>query len=177
MYLGRIVEIGDKETIFAAPRHPYTQALMAAAPVADPRARRERVVLEGDVPSPVDPPKGCAFHPRCPYAFARCRVETPVPDAARRGAIRGLSFGGLTRSRFATLGEVTPLPTCFARCVVDPHPATQWQMPTSKRRSVADLPFSGEGNRWSRSLKRMISVSKECEQINIISWKWEVSRE
>ncbi len=78
MYLGRIVEIGDKETIFAAPRHPYTQALMAAAPVADPRARRERVVLEGDVPSPVDPPKGCAFHPRCPYAFARCRVETPV---------------------------------------------------------------------------------------------------
>ncbi|MBV9113044.1 MAG: dipeptide ABC transporter ATP-binding protein [Hyphomicrobiales bacterium] len=78
MYLGRIVEIGGKERIFDAPRHPYTQALMAAAPVADPHAKRERIVLEGDVPSPLDPPKGCAFHPRCPYAFDRCRVETPV---------------------------------------------------------------------------------------------------
>jgi oligopeptide/dipeptide ABC transporter ATP-binding protein len=78
MYLGRIVEIGDKDRIFSAPQHPYTQALMAAAPVADPRAKRERIVLEGDVPSPLDPPKGCALHPRCPYAFDRCRVETPV---------------------------------------------------------------------------------------------------
>ena len=84
MYLGRIVEIGDKTTIFAAPRHPYTQALMAAAPIADPRAKRERIVLEGDVPSPLDPPKGCAFHPRCPFAFDRCRVESPV--LTRRGA-------------------------------------------------------------------------------------------
>jgi peptide/nickel transport system ATP-binding protein len=78
MYLGRIVEIGDKRSIFATPRHPYTQALIAAAPVADPRAKRDRIVLEGDVPSPLDPPQGCAFHPRCPYAFARCRVEGPV---------------------------------------------------------------------------------------------------
>jgi oligopeptide/dipeptide ABC transporter ATP-binding protein len=78
MYLGRIVEIGDKQSVFAAPRHPYTQALIAAAPIADPRGRRERIVLEGDIPSPLDPPKGCAFHPRCPYAFARCRIEQPV---------------------------------------------------------------------------------------------------
>jgi oligopeptide/dipeptide ABC transporter ATP-binding protein len=78
MYLGRIVEIGDNRTIFSAPRHPYTQALIAAAPVADPHVRRERIVLEGEVPSPLDPPTGCAFHPRCPFAFERCFVETPM---------------------------------------------------------------------------------------------------
>jgi oligopeptide/dipeptide ABC transporter ATP-binding protein len=78
MYLGRIVEIGDKRAIFSAPCHPYTQALIAAAPVADPRAKRREIVLEGDVPSPLGPPIGCAFHPRCPYAFERCRVEAPL---------------------------------------------------------------------------------------------------
>ena len=77
MYLGRIVEIGGNRTIFSTPHHPYTQALIAAAPVADPHARRERIVLEGEVPSPLDPPKGCAFHPRCPFAFERCTVESP----------------------------------------------------------------------------------------------------
>jgi peptide/nickel transport system ATP-binding protein len=77
MYLGRIVEIGENRTIFSSPSHPYTQALIAAAPVANPHAKRERMVLEGEVPSPLDPPKGCAFHPRCPFAFERCSVEIP----------------------------------------------------------------------------------------------------
>jgi oligopeptide/dipeptide ABC transporter ATP-binding protein len=80
MYLGRVVEVGGKEAVLEAPQHPYTRALIAAAPVADPRARRgaERVVLEGDVPSPVDPPPGCRFHTRCPHAVGRCREEEPV---------------------------------------------------------------------------------------------------
>ena len=78
MYLGRIVELADKNALFAKPRHPYTEALLSAAPVPDPRAKRERLIIEGDVPSPIDPPKGCHFHTRCPFAEARCRQETPV---------------------------------------------------------------------------------------------------
>jgi oligopeptide transport system ATP-binding protein len=77
MYLGRIVELSTKERIFSRPLHPYTEALMAAAPIADPRARRERLVIEGDVPSPMNPPPGCHFHTRCPYAVPRCKAEDP----------------------------------------------------------------------------------------------------
>ena len=78
MYLGRIVEYADKTTLFTRPRHPYTEALLSAVPVPDPRIRRKKVVLEGDVPSPVRPPPGCRFHTRCPLAEARCRQETPT---------------------------------------------------------------------------------------------------
>ena len=85
MYLGRIVEIASKDALFETPLHPYTQALMAAAPIPDPHVARERIVLQGDVPSPINPPPGCAFHTRCPHAFARCKVETPVLKAAADG--------------------------------------------------------------------------------------------
>src|SRR3954470_10925112 len=78
MYLGRIVEIADKAELFANPRHPYTQALLASVPVANPKVRKLAPMIDGDVPSPINPPSGCAFHTRCRYAFERCRVERPV---------------------------------------------------------------------------------------------------
>ena len=82
MYLGRVAEHGPARDVFRMPRHPYTQALLSATPVADPRARRQRIRLEGELPSPFAPPSGCAFNPRCRYANERCRAEVPAPLAA-----------------------------------------------------------------------------------------------
>ena len=78
MYVGKIVEVAKTKDLFQSPRHPYTEALLSAVPVPDPRARSKRIVLEGDVADPANPPSGCYFHPRCPYATERCRNETPV---------------------------------------------------------------------------------------------------
>ena len=78
MYLGRVVEVGDAREVCRAPKHPYTQALLSAVPVVDPDSKSQRIVLGGDVPSPIDPPPGCPFHPRCPVAEARCRSEVPA---------------------------------------------------------------------------------------------------
>ena len=77
MYLGKIVERARRDVLFARPAHPYTQALLSAAPTTDPAKRKKRVILEGDVPSPINPPSGCRFHTRCPLAEARCRAEEP----------------------------------------------------------------------------------------------------
>jgi oligopeptide/dipeptide ABC transporter ATP-binding protein len=78
MYLGRIVEFAGANDIYRSPRHPYTQALLSAIPRPDPTLRKQRIVLQGDVPSPIHPPSGCAFHPRCPFVTERCRVEVPL---------------------------------------------------------------------------------------------------
>ena len=77
MYLGRIVELTDKRRLFANPLHPYSEALLAAAPVPDPKRKKRRMILAGDVPSPANPPSGCHFHTRCPYAIAECRTVDP----------------------------------------------------------------------------------------------------
>ena len=87
MYLGRIVEYTDKRTLFTSPQHPYTESLLAAVPVPDPAIKRKKIVLQGDVPSPIKPPPGCHFHTRCPYAIDRCKVDDPALREVKPGQL------------------------------------------------------------------------------------------
>ncbi|MED1724867.1 dipeptide ABC transporter ATP-binding protein [Brevibacillus parabrevis] len=98
MYLGRVVEIADKRTLFENPSHPYTRALLSAVPVAKPQQKRERILLTGDLPSPANPPSGCTFHPRCPYATDICRSQTP--------SLSDIGGGQLVSCHLVQSGEV-----------------------------------------------------------------------
>ncbi|MBP3040239.1 dipeptide ABC transporter ATP-binding protein [Bacillaceae bacterium Marseille-Q3522] len=85
MYLGRLVELADSEELYQNPEHPYTKALLSAVPIADVDYKKERIVLQGDVPSPANPPSGCSFHTRCPLAFEKCSLERPVLKEVKPG--------------------------------------------------------------------------------------------
>ena len=87
MYLGRIVEYTDKKTLFTRPLHPYTESLLFAVPIPDPAVKRQKRVLHGDVPSPVNRPSGCHFHTRCPYAVERCRTDSPALREVKPGQL------------------------------------------------------------------------------------------
>jgi oligopeptide/dipeptide ABC transporter ATP-binding protein len=97
MYLGKLVEVADTEKIFTSPAHPYTGALLSALPVPDPHRVRDRVVLQGEIPSPIDPVTGCRFRTRCPRAVERCAVEEP--------ALRRISDNQLAACHFPLTGE------------------------------------------------------------------------
>jgi oligopeptide transport system ATP-binding protein len=102
MYLGKIVETGPSKRVCNQPKHPYTQALISAVPVLDPDSKRARIMLPGDVPSPIHPPAGCPFHPRCPVAEARCKTEVPV--------LRSLGDGQWAACHLASQSTDLPIP-------------------------------------------------------------------
>ena len=111
MYLGQIVEVADRKALFGGPRHPYTEALLSAVPVPIPGVARERIVLQGDVPSPIKPPSGCRFHTRCPYAMERCRKEVPALRDVGDGHFAACHLNTMAAAENPLLNK--PPPTAF----------------------------------------------------------------
>ena len=136
MYLGKIVEIADKRSLFGQPRHPYTQALLSAIPIPDPALKRQRSILEGDVPSPIDPPAGCRFHTRCPHVRARCRTEEPLLEATGAGHRAACHFWR----------EIPPMETFAAGIDTDPVLARLQGFFRSRSRDAAPAPLASGGD-------------------------------
>jgi peptide/nickel transport system ATP-binding protein len=107
MYLGKIVELAPKRKIFAAPKHPYTKALLSAVPVPEPGAARQRIILKGDVPSPINPPKGCRFHTRCPYVLERCRTDEPELKLTDEGHFAACHLHDLPAAQNPMAGQLS----------------------------------------------------------------------
>jgi len=92
MYLGKIMEIATSQEIYSHPIHPYTEALLSAVPMPDPKTKKKRIILKGEIPSPINPPSGCVFHTRCIYAQERCRIEVPLLIPRRNGRLAACHF-------------------------------------------------------------------------------------
>ncbi len=101
MYLGKIVELADRKTLFGTPHHPYTRALLSAVPVPDPTVKRQRIILHGDVPSPINPPSGCRFHTRCPFVFDRCKIDEPQ--------LRDVGLGRMSACHLDVVPDTVPV--------------------------------------------------------------------
>ena len=174
MYLGRIVEMTDKTSLFETPLHPYTEALLSAVPIPKSGAReRRRIILTGDVPSPINPPSGCHFHQRCPYAMARCRVEAPPLREVLPGHCRRVPSARRRRAVSARAGSGGGYRQCMPTRPMSLDEFLRWDgrhrnaLRADRRLSEADGRQAGEFSGswryvWVRAIEAVLSKRRPC---------------